>query len=90
MAIVNNNEEKPLIIYTFKNLCNGEQWLATQHKFMLVLTDELSCAIGYDTFLKDLLILSIYIDQMSKITQLPLYADTKCYSMELKLLLYTL
>ena len=28
MAIANNNEEKPLIIYTFKKLCNGEQWLA--------------------------------------------------------------
>ena len=31
MAIANNNEEKPLIIYTFKKLCNGEQWLAAQH-----------------------------------------------------------
>ena len=31
MAIANNNEEKPLIIYTFKELCNGEQWLAAQH-----------------------------------------------------------
>ena len=31
MAIVNYNEEKPLIIYTFKKLCNGEQWLAAQH-----------------------------------------------------------
>ena len=30
MAIANNNEEKPLIIYTFKKLCNGEQWLAAQ------------------------------------------------------------
>ena len=31
MAIVNYNEEKPLIIYTFKKLCNGEQRLAAQH-----------------------------------------------------------
>ena len=30
MAIANYNEEKPLIIYTFKKLCNGEQWLAAQ------------------------------------------------------------
>ena len=35
MAIANNNEEKPLIIYTFKKLCNGEQWLATQHYILL-------------------------------------------------------
>ena len=32
MAIANNHEEKPLIIYTFKKLCNGEQWLAAQCK----------------------------------------------------------
>ena len=31
MAIANNNEEKPLIIFKFKELCNGEQWLAAQH-----------------------------------------------------------
>ena len=30
MAIANYNEEKPLIIYTFKKLCNGEQWLTAQ------------------------------------------------------------
>ena len=30
MAIAHNNEEKPIIIYTFKKLCNGEQWLAAQ------------------------------------------------------------
>ena len=30
MAIANYNEEKPLIIYTFKKLCNGEQRLAAQ------------------------------------------------------------
>ena len=30
MAIANNNEEKPLIIYTFKKLCNSEQKLAAQ------------------------------------------------------------
>ena len=35
MAIVNYNEEKPLIIYTFKKLCNGEQWLAAQHYLVL-------------------------------------------------------
>ena len=33
MAIANYNEEKPLIIYTFKKLCNGEQWLAAQQAF---------------------------------------------------------
>ena len=33
MAIANNNEEEPLITYTFKKLCNGEQWLAAQHEF---------------------------------------------------------
>ena len=32
MAIANNNEEKPLIIYTFKKLCNSEHWLAAQQK----------------------------------------------------------
>ena len=31
MAIANYNEEKPLIVYTFKKLCNGEQWFAAQH-----------------------------------------------------------
>ena len=31
MAIADNNKEKPLIIYKFKKLCNGEQWLAAQH-----------------------------------------------------------
>ena len=31
MAIANYNEEKPLIIYTFKKLYNGEQRLAAQH-----------------------------------------------------------
>ena len=30
MAIASYNEEKPLIVYTFKKLFNGEQWLATQ------------------------------------------------------------
>ena len=30
MAIANYKEEKPLIIFTFKELCNGEQWLAAQ------------------------------------------------------------
>ena len=34
MAIANNNEEKPLIINTFKKLCNGEQWLAAQHNYI--------------------------------------------------------
>ena len=33
MAIANNNEERPLIIFTFKKLCNGEQWLAAQQLF---------------------------------------------------------
>ena len=28
MAIANYQEEKPLFIYTFKKLCNGEQRLA--------------------------------------------------------------
>ena len=37
MAIANNNEEKPLIIYTFKKLCYGEQWLAAQQSEQLVL-----------------------------------------------------
>ena len=32
MAIANYNEEKPLIIYTFKKLCNGEQSLAAQQE----------------------------------------------------------
>ena len=36
MAIANNNEEKPLIIYTFKKLCNGEQWLATQQYELII------------------------------------------------------
>ena len=31
MAIANYDEEKPLIIYTFKKLCNGERRLAAQH-----------------------------------------------------------
>ena len=30
MAIANNYKEKPFILYTFKKLCNGEQWLAAQ------------------------------------------------------------
>ena len=30
MAIANNNVEKPLIFLHFKELCNGEQWLAAQ------------------------------------------------------------
>ena len=30
MAIANNNEQRPLIIFSFKKLCNGEQWLAAQ------------------------------------------------------------
>ena len=30
MAIAKNNEEKPLINFTLKELCNGEQWLAAQ------------------------------------------------------------
>ena len=35
MAIANFNEEKPLIIYTFKKLCNGEQRLAAQHYVLM-------------------------------------------------------
>ena len=35
MAIANYNEEKPLIINTFKKLGNGEQWLAAQHYCIL-------------------------------------------------------
>ena len=31
MAIANYYEQKPLIIFTFKKLCNGEQRLAAQH-----------------------------------------------------------
>ena len=31
MAIANNNEERPLTIFTFKNLCNGKQWLTAQY-----------------------------------------------------------
>ena len=30
MAIANYKKEKPLIIYTFKKLCNGEQRLTAQ------------------------------------------------------------
>ena len=30
MAIANYYEQKPLIIFTFKKLCNGEQRLAAQ------------------------------------------------------------
>ena len=33
MAIANYNEEKPLIIFTFKKLCNGEQKLAAQQTY---------------------------------------------------------
>ena len=36
MAIANNNEQKPLIIYTFKKLCNGEQRLAAQQYDMYI------------------------------------------------------
>ena len=36
MAIANSNEEKPYIIYTFKKLCNGEQWLAAQHYYIII------------------------------------------------------
>ena len=31
MAIANYYEQKPLMIFTFKKLCNGEQRLAAQH-----------------------------------------------------------
>ena len=32
MAIAKYNKEKPLIIYTFKKCCNGEQRLAAQQQ----------------------------------------------------------
>ena len=41
MAMSNNNEEKSLIIYTFKKLCNGEQLLATQQYYAQILTHTL-------------------------------------------------
>ena len=31
MAIANYYEQKPLIIFTFTKICNGEQRLAAQH-----------------------------------------------------------
>ena len=37
MAIANSNEEKPLIIFTFKDLCNGKQWLAAQHCISIII-----------------------------------------------------
>ena len=40
MVIANNKEEKPLIIFTFKELCNGEQLLAAQLYVCLYSDDE--------------------------------------------------
>ena len=34
MAIANKLKKTQLIIFTFKELCNGEQWLAAQHLFI--------------------------------------------------------
>ena len=38
MAIANSNAEKPLITFTFKELCNGEQWLAAQQYFYALIS----------------------------------------------------
>ena len=37
MAIVNYYEQKPLIIFTFKKLCNGELSLTAQHSYKNVI-----------------------------------------------------
>ena len=36
MTIANYNEQKPLIIDTFKKLCNGEQRLAAQQLILAI------------------------------------------------------
>ena len=57
MAIANYYEQKPLIIFTFKKLCNGEQRLAAQQYFYWVGSSIENCICIYMSKAKKLILL---------------------------------
>ena len=92
MTLINANINIVIILKTIKLKNIIKLWLQKmlmQTNFILVFIAELGCVTGCGTFLRNLSVLSTY-RRNEQITQLPLYTDTKCYSVELKLLLYTL